>query len=109
MRKIAKKFLVDSGYEVISAADGIIGIELYKKYQQDIRLVLLDMQMPKKDGKETYLELKKINEKVKVILTSGFKKDERVKEILALGIRDFIEKPYTVKQLTKAVYQALKE
>jgi len=108
MRKIAKKFLVDSGYEVISATDGIKGIELYKKHQKDIRLVLLDMQMPKKDGKETYLELKKINEKVTVILTSGFRKDERVEQILALGIRNFIEKPYTFKQLTKTVYQALK-
>jgi PAS domain S-box-containing protein len=109
MRKIAKKILMDSGYEVISAADGIRGIELYKKHQLDIRLVLLDMQMPKKDGKETFLELKKINENVKVILTSGFKKDKRVEEILALGINDFIEKPYTFKQLAETVYQALKE
>jgi len=109
MRKIAKKILMDSGYEVISADDGIRGIELYKKHQTDIRLVLLDMQMPKKDGKETYLELKKIDETVKVILTSGFKKDERVEEILALGINDFIEKPYTFKQLAEAVYQVLKE
>ena len=109
MRKIAKKILMDSGYDVISATDGIKGIDLYKKHQADIRLVLLDMQMPKKDGKETYLELKKINEKVKVILTSGFRKDERVEEILALGIKDFIEKPYTFKQLAETVYQALKK
>ncbi len=109
MRKIAKKILVDSGYEAITATDGIKGIELYKKHQIDIRLVLLDMQMPKKDGKETYLELKKINEGVKVILTSGFRKDERVEEILALGIKDFIEKPYTFKQLAEKVYQALKK
>ena len=108
MRKIAKKILMDSGYDVISATDGIKGIDLYKKHQADIRLVLLDMQMPKKDGKETYLELKKINEKVKVILTSGFRKDERVEEILALGIKDFIEKPYTFKQLAETVYHALK-
>jgi two-component system cell cycle sensor histidine kinase/response regulator CckA len=99
---------VDSGYEVIVATNGIKGIELYKKHQTDIRLVLLDMQMPKKDGKETYLEMKKINEKVKVILTSGFRRDERVEEILALGIKDFIEKPYTFKQLSEKVYQALK-
>jgi PAS domain S-box-containing protein len=109
MRKIAKKILEDSGYEVITATDGIKGIELYKKHQSDIRLVLLDMQMPQKDGKETYLELKKINEKVIVILTSGFRKDERVEEILALGIKDFIEKPYTFKQLAETVYHALKK
>ncbi|MCP4150061.1 MAG: AAA family ATPase [bacterium] len=107
MRKIAVKVLEDSGYEVIAAEDGEVGLETYKKHYKRVRLVLLDMLMPKMSGKETYIEMKKINPDIVVLLTSGFRDDERVDEVLSLGVSDFIEKPYTFAQLSKAVDKIL--
>ena len=57
-------------------------------------------------GEETYIEMKRIDPGLKVLLNSGFRRDGRVEEVLRLGINDFIEKPYTKKQLLKAVYNS---
>ncbi len=107
MRKIAVKVLEDSGYEVISAADGAEGVDVYKKKCHEIKLVLLDMLMPKKSGKEAYIEMKAFNPDVKVLLTSGFSDDERVEEAIRLGVNAFIEKPYTFVELSRAVHHVL--
>lgn len=108
MRKIAVKVLNEAGYEVLIAEDGRKGIELFKKHHNDIKLVLLDMVLPKKSGKDVYIEMKKIKPDVKVLLNSGFRKDKRVKEVFKLGIKHFIEKPYTFDALTKAIQRAIK-
>ena len=65
--------------------------------------------MPKKSGRDTFIELKALNPEVQVLLCSGFKKDERVEEIMNLGIKFFIQKPYTLHKLSKMVYDILKE
>jgi len=107
MRKIAVRVLEKAGYTVISAEDGEKGVELFRQHHQELKMVLLDMQMPKKSGKETYLEMKVINPSAKVLLASGSRKDERVEEILRLGVQDFIEKPYTFGQLARVVRKVL--
>lgn len=107
MRKIAMKILEKAGYNLIFAEDGEEGIELFRKRHQDLEMVLLDMQMPKKSGQETYIEMRKINPEVKVLLASGFQRDERVEAILRLGVHGFIEKPYTFGQLVNAVQSVI--
>lgn len=103
MRKITVKILEKAGYSVIFAKDGEEGVELFRKHRQKLMAVLLDMQMPKKSGRETYLDMREISPDVKVLLASGFQRDERVEAILRLGVHGFIEKPYTFGQLVKAI------
>lgn len=107
MQKIAVKVLTEEGYDVLVAEDGEIGIRLFKSFCNHIRLVVLDMVLPKLSGKDVYLEMKKLKPDLKVLLNSGFKEDERVKQVLSLGVRHFIEKPYSFDQLSKAVKQAI--
>ncbi|MFC2155517.1 response regulator [Acidobacteriota bacterium] len=107
MRKIAIKIMEKAGYNVIFAENGEEGVELFKKRHRELKLVLLDMQMPKKSGRETYIEMREINPAVKVLLASGFQRDERVEAILRLGVDGFIEKPYTFGQLVKAVQKVI--
>lgn len=107
MRKVAVKVLKDAGHEVLIAENGEEGVELFEKHHNDIKLVLLDMVLPKKSGKDVYIEMKKIKSDVKVLLNSGFRKDKRVEEILQLGIKHFIEKPYTFDALAKAIHAAI--
>ncbi len=108
LQVVAKAILKSSGYSVIEASDGDEAISLYKKYHKKIDLVLLDMQLPKKSGKEVYYELKKINNNVKVLLTSGFKRDERIEELLSKEVKYFIEKPYNFDTLAIKVHEILK-
>jgi CheY-like chemotaxis protein len=107
MRKIAIKIMQKAGYNVIFAENGEEGVALFKKHHRELKLVLLDMQMPKKSGRETYIEMRGINPAVKVLLASGFQRDERVEAILRLGVDGFIEKPYTFGQLVKAVQKVI--
>jgi PAS domain S-box-containing protein len=109
MRQTAKSILEECGYDVILAGDGPRGIEMYKKYAGNIKAVLLDMMMPKMSGKQVFIELKKINSDVKVLLASGFKQDARVEEILALGVKAFIRKPYGLENLANFTYHVIND
>ena len=101
MRDMATQVLIIGGYNVISAVDGEEGLEIYREKYKDIKGVVLDMAMPKMSGKEVFIEMKKINPRVRVILASGFRQDERVEEVLDLGVCGFIQKPYTVSSFSK--------
>ncbi|MCK5076325.1 MAG: cache domain-containing protein, partial [Calditrichia bacterium] len=107
LRETANSILNELGYDVLIADNGIKGIEIFKENHKKINAVLLDMIMPKLSGKETYIELKKIKNDVKVLLASGFKQDERVQETIQLGVNGFIQKPYTLRKIAFAIKNVL--
>ncbi|PID26407.1 MAG: hypothetical protein CR982_10490 [Candidatus Cloacimonadota bacterium] len=107
LREQSNTILSECGYDVITAKNGLEGIEKYKENIDSIDLVILDIIMPKLSGDKTYKYLKEINMDVKVILTSGFKQDERITKVLNEGALDFIQKPYTIRTLSKVVAKHL--
>lgn len=107
LRITTTEILKSCGYTVITACDGIEGIETYTSRGDDIDMVLLDMAMPIMSGKEVYIKLRKINPNIKVLLTSGFKEDERVRQVLKLGVNGFIQKPFSMVDLSKRVYEVI--
>jgi CheY-like chemotaxis protein len=107
MRKIAVKVLKSSGYDVIVAENGFKALEIFKKHHTNIKLVLLDLLMPKKSGQETYIEMRQIQPDVNVLLVSGAKRDTRIKELLKSGVNGYIEKPYTFFRLSRVVHKLI--
>ena len=107
MRKIAVKVLHNSGYQVISVASGDEAVEIFRSRHKEIKLVLLDLLMPDKCGKETYFDLKTIQPDVKVLLITGAKKDDRIDLLLNSGVIAFIEKPYTFPFLSQQIHNAI--
>ena len=92
-----------AGYRVLSAADGLEAVEVYNS-TIGIDLVILDMIMPVMDGYKAYLELKRINSELKIIVISGYYEDDRVNEILSHGrFCRFLKKPFTLKELIREV------
>ena len=106
---ISKQILEQSGFTVLTAINGKEGVDIYSKNYSNICLVILDVVMPVLSGKETYIKLKEINKDVKVLLASGFAENERIKKIMNLGVKSFIQKPFTLNQLLKAIKNLLKE
>ncbi len=96
MREMATQILNEFGFQVITAADGQECVAIFKERKGEIRAVILDMAMPVMSGKEAYLGMQKIDPNVCVILVSGFLQDDRVQEILDLGVCGFVQKPYSV-------------
>ena len=98
---VVKPILEGMGYNVLTARCGEEAIEVYKKNGQEIDLVLLDMTMPFMGGSETYDSLKEVDPDVKVLLTSGYSIDGQATAILERGCDGFIEKPFTINELSQ--------
>jgi len=107
IRKVGKELLEALGYRVLLARDGKEAIEVYKKNLKDIDIVLLDMVMPNMGGGEAYDKIKEINPDIKALLSSGFSVDGEATEILDRDCNGFIQKPFTMKELSKKMRRLL--
>jgi two-component system cell cycle sensor histidine kinase/response regulator CckA len=103
IRTLLQDILTEMGYRVMSAAGGMEAIAQYGPDGGKFDLVILDMAMPGLSGKETFEKLKSIDPNVRVILSTGYSEDERARELLRLGVRAFVQKPYRVDDLAAAV------
>ncbi|MCX8058304.1 MAG: cache domain-containing protein [Spirochaetes bacterium] len=99
IRYFLKKGLEKMGFHVKEAENGVKGIDLYLREKDFIDIIILDLIMPGLSGKDTFLELKKINKNVKVIMISGFTEDEKIKDCIENGVYGFISKPFEINVL----------
>jgi PAS domain S-box-containing protein len=97
------------GYEVVTCEDGAEAVEYYRQSWEDVDLVLLDMMMPRMNGRDAFLAMREINPDLKTLLLSGFGKDRRIQAILDEGVLGFIQKPFPRDVLTERVAEALRE
>jgi len=104
---LAQRVLTDEGYRVVTARDGFQALDIYKKLKTQVNLVILDFTMPIMDGSEVFSELRMINPQVPVVLSSGFTEQDKLKWMLAKGLRGFIPKPYTQQKLLLQVRSTL--
>ena len=107
VRLIARNILTECGYEVILAEDGREGIDIFRKMHDSISVVLLDMAMPGISGDDVFLELRKTKPDVKVLLSSGFRQDSRVEKVLSLGVSGFIQKPYSIMEMSRKMKEII--
>jgi len=82
-------------------------VALFRKNRRRTQMVLLDMVMPRQGGRETFLQLQEIDPQVRVLFSTGYSQNEKVNEIMALGVRGFIQKPYQVRDLLAKVREVL--
>jgi PAS domain S-box-containing protein len=107
VRNLLRIILESFGYTVITAEDGEDAITKYRENMDSIQLLVLDMIMPKKNGKEAYAEIKNITPDIKAIFVSGYTMDIIHQKELLDDVMDFILKPVSPKDLLKKVREAL--
>ncbi|MEJ7730164.1 MAG: response regulator [Polyangiaceae bacterium] len=95
--------LRELGYDVIACEEGAAAVRAFTERRADIVAVVLDMVMPRMDGRATYLALRDIDPDVAVLLTTGFALNEEAQRILDLGVRGFLAKPFDLETLSEAV------
>jgi len=105
----AARMLEDTGFKVSICRNGKEAVEFYKHNWQSLDLVILDMVMPEINGKDTFIEMKKINPEVIAFLSSGYSLNGEAQKILDEGIKAFIQKPYRWNELAKLIDEALKK
>ena len=103
IRKIIKTSLETYNYKTLIAIDGIEAVALYAEYREEISVVLMDMMMPDMDGPTTIRTLQKINPHVKIIAISGLASSDKLTAAREAGVKTFLSKPYTMKELLKTI------
>jgi CheY-like chemotaxis protein len=105
--EFASTILAEEGYKVIVARDGFEALRIFQQIHGQIGLVILDFFLPVIDGDAVFEELKAINPRVNVVLSSGFAEQNKIGAMLAQGLRGFIPKPYTREKLLEQVQSAI--
>lgn len=109
VRRLAKDILVYGGYTVILARDGEDALAKFRENANRIDLLLLDVVMPKKNGKEVYDEVRRMRPSVKVLFMSGYTANIiHKKGVLEQGL-NFIPKPLSPDRLLRKVREVLAE
>ena len=103
----SKEMLEALGYTVLVAESGMEALEMFGSHRKEIGLVILDMIMPGLSGSETYDRLKEMDSGIRVILSSGYSIEGQAAEILEKGCNAFIQKPFTINELSAKVREVL--
>jgi PAS domain S-box-containing protein len=107
IRRVTSHTLAISGYTVIEAADGRDAVEKFREHQDEIKLIILDVVMPEKNGKEAYEEIRTMRHDIKALFMSGYTSDVVFdKGVLAKAL-DYIAKPIAPNELLHKVRNIL--
>jgi len=107
IRDVACQMLENMGLKVLQAEDGLEAVEVYQSSDVPIDMVLLDMTMPKMDGKACFVALKKINPDVRVVISSGYHASEIQAEFSEYSLAAVVQKPYKYEKLKDIVMSVL--
>jgi PAS domain S-box-containing protein len=108
VRSINQELLEALGYHVLSAQNGPEALELFQQKQQRISLVILDMIMPGMNGATVFRHLRDLDPEVRVLLASGYSSEQETSAILEQGRCDFIQKPFSIKELSRRIEQIIR-
>ncbi|MBI3666134.1 MAG: response regulator [Acidobacteria bacterium] len=104
---LGRAILQDGGHHILEAHDGEEAIRVLQQERKNIDLVLLDMTMPRKSGRDTLQEIHRLAPEVPVVLSSGYTLEGGPDELMTLGARGFVQKPYRPDELVRVVREAL--
>jgi PAS domain S-box-containing protein len=103
IRRFAANTLKNHGYEVIQASNGREALEIVRARGGEISAVLLDMTMPVMDGEEALRHISKLRPRLKVIVSTGYEKEQARERFARSEVHDFLSKPYSARQLAEKV------
>jgi len=100
--------LQNLGCQIYLARNGEEAIDIINTYKDEIDAVILDINMPVMEGKTAYEKIIELKPDLKVLVASGYSLNSTAKEILAKGADGFIQKPYSLENITAKIKQIMK-
>jgi len=97
------------GFDVLTATDGREGVEVFAQHADEIRLVLLDLSMPRLGGEEALPQLLALKSDAKVILCSGYSAQMAQERLTKTPPTSFLHKPFTIDALREKIHEALEQ
>ena len=96
------------GYQVLGACNSAEAVEIFKRNGNKIDLVLLDLNLPDESGADTFNKIRGIDPGARIILSTGYNETQEVLELMNLGCRGMLQKPFSLEKLFEAVAGALR-
>lgn len=109
IREVGGEMLESLGWLCITAKNGEQGIQLYEENKENIRLVILDVELPDISGEKVYETLKQKNPAIKVLLASGYGQEYLESRFFRQKMEHFIPKPFQLSKLSHKINQLMQE
>ncbi|MCL4537693.1 MAG: response regulator [Nitrospirae bacterium] len=107
VRELGKDILEAYDYEVLLAVHGNEGVRIFSENKDRINLVILDMVMPEKGGRQTFKEIRTLKPDAKVLICSGYGEEQYFYELFEAGAAGFLQKPFQHTELLSKVEDAM--
>jgi PAS domain S-box-containing protein len=105
--ELLESAFLEKGYRVFIAQDGVKGLEAYREHMNEIAIVVTDFGLPKADGAALLRSLQSLNPAVKVVVASGYFEPHVRAELIRLGVRALVAKPYGLSELLAIVRKVI--
>jgi len=107
VRNTVKNILSELNYTVLEAADGLEAVDLFTSRQDDIDLILMDVVMPRLGGVKAFERIINIRPDIKVVFTTGYDRDDTLKNEMPASEFSIIAKPFNIANLSRTIRQKL--
>jgi DNA-binding NtrC family response regulator len=105
IRSLLDTLLSRKGYEVVLAASGQKGLELFRRERPDV--VVLDLKMPEMDGVTVLKQIRCVDQRLPVIVLTGVGTPETEQQVYSLGVNEFVEKEFSLHRLGDSLKRLL--
>jgi PAS domain S-box-containing protein len=107
IRNVTQRTLQHRGYRTLVAEDGAQALALFVQHQEELDIVITDLAMPFMDGLALVRAIKKMRPTTRIIISTGHGQSEKIAELKSMGLRTFLNKPYTADRLLSALREEL--
>ncbi len=98
-RKLIKSILEKMGYETIFATDGLETVEIYKQHKNEIKLIIMDVQMPKMDGYEATKLIREFDKQIPIFAMTAYATKTHLDKATLSGMNGYLTKPFKYNDL----------
>jgi CheY-like chemotaxis protein len=105
VRAVATRILERRGFSVLTATDGLRGLEVFREQVGALTCVLLDMTMPHMSGEEAFRAMRRLDADTPIILMSGYNEQEVISQFAGRRLAGFLQKPFTAEDLRRLLAQ----
>ena len=95
------------GYQTVAARDGQEALDCYRRHGSDIDLLIIDLVMPRMDGRECLRAVRELDPGARAVITTGYGYEGSGKEFIEEGVVGILKKPYRLAELSGVVARAL--
>jgi PAS domain S-box-containing protein len=95
------------GYHVLARADSLEALDLFRANPDAFDLIITDQTMPQMTGEKLAESILRIRPDIPIILCTGFSEVVDADQAKTIGIREFVMKPFTIKEMTETIRKVL--